>query len=410
MNAHNDILSAVRTAMDLPGNPRDHRVVVAMSGGVDSSCVAGLIMEAGYEAVGITLQLYDHGTANGRRGSCCAGADIHDARRVAGELGMPHYVLDYEARFRTAVVDEFAASYARGETPVPCVRCNQTVKFDDLIRQARELGAKALVTGHYAASRARSDGSGHRDLLTSNDAARDQSYFLYATTQSQLDYLRFPLAAFNKQQTRAIATKLGLTVATKPDSQDICFVPDGRYRDLIRRLRPDAASPGEVVHVDGRLLGHHNGIIDFTVGQRRGVGIAEGEPLYVVSLDAQTRRVVVGPREALRCAKIHLRDVNWLGREDLPSVHGAEVHVRIRSMRAPVPAMLVENEGGVAVVLHEEEHGVAPGQACVFYERPGAGARVLGGGTIVRAPSEGLRNLASRQANIALETFPNVTI
>jgi tRNA-specific 2-thiouridylase len=410
MKANDNIPAAVRAAMDLPGNPGDHCVVVAMSGGVDSSCAAGLVVEAGYRAVGITLQLYDHGEATQRRGACCAGADIHDARRVAARLGMPHFVLDYEARFRTGVIDEFAASYARGETPVPCVRCNQTVKFDDLIRQARELGASALVTGHYIASRGRADTSGHRDLLTSADAARDQSYFLYATTQEQVDYLRFPLGGFEKSETRAMAARLGLAVAAKPDSQDICFVPQGRYRDLIRRLRPDAAQPGEVVHVDGRLLGHHDGIIDFTVGQRRGLGIADGEPLYVVGLDVDSRRVLVGPRHALRCAQICLREINWLGHGDLAGAHGAEVFVRIRSTRPPARATLrVDSTDEVKVQLHDAECGVAPGQACVFYERPGPGARVLGGGTIVRSP-ERRQDLASRQTNIALETFPNVTI
>jgi tRNA-specific 2-thiouridylase len=409
MKVNDDIVTAVRTAMDLPGSARDHRVVVAMSGGVDSSCAAGLVREAGYETVGITLQLYDHGAATHRRGACCAGADIHDARRVAAMLNIPHYVLDYEARFRAAVIDDFAASYLRGETPVPCVRCNQTVKFEDLIGQARALGASALVTGHYVASRARGNGSSHRDLLTAADQERDQSYFLYATTQAQLDYLRFPLAFLDKSETRSIAASLGLAVAAKPDSQDICFVPDGRYRDLVRRLRPDALRPGDLVHVDGRVLGRHDGISNFTVGQRRGLGVADGEPLYVVRLEADSGRVIVGPRAALRCARIRLMAVNWLGAGDMAEADGAQVYVRIRSTRPPARAMLRIVNGEVSVILDEDEFGVAPGQACVFYERRGPGARVLGGGIIAREETDAAK-MPSHHANIALETSPGVTI
>ncbi len=409
MEVSDDIIDAVRAAMDLPGEPGGHRVVVAMSGGVDSSCAAGLIARAGFDTVGITLQLYDHGAALSHKGACCAGRDIHDARRVAAMLGMPHYVLDYASRFRAAVIDDFASSYARGETPVPCIRCNQTVKFDDLVRQARDLGASALVTGHYVASRKRANGSGCRELLTPRDMARDQSYFLYATTQEQLDYLRFPLAELDKQQTRAIAAAMGLAVAAKPDSQDICFVPEGRYLDVVRRLRPEAAQPGELVHVDGRVLARHQGIAGFTIGQRRGLGVADGAPLYVIRLEPETRRVVVGPKAALRRRCIGLRDVNWLGSPDIAAADGEEVFVRIRSTRPPARAWLCVEEAGVSVTLADDEFGVAPGQACVFYEQPGSGARVLGGGVIAR---QGARQefLTPRKSNIALETSPSVTI
>jgi tRNA-specific 2-thiouridylase len=324
-------------------------------------------------------------------------------------LNIAHYVLDYEARFRAAVIDDFAASYLRGETPVPCVRCNQTVKFEDLIGQARALGASALVTGHYVASRARSGGSGHRDLLTAADQERDQSYFLYATTQAQLDYLRFPLAFLDKSETRSIAASLGLAVAAKPDSQDICFVPDGRYRDLVRRLRPDAVRPGDLVHVDGRVLGRHDGISNFTVGQRRGLGVADGEPLYVVRLEADSGRVIVGPRAALRRARIRLKAVNWLGAGDMAEADGAQVYVRIRSTRPPARAMLRIVDGEVGVILDEDEFGVAAGQACVFYERRGPGARVVGGGIIAREETDAVK-MPSHHANIALETSPGVTI
>ena len=286
MQLDHAILDAVHAAMGLGGNPGDHRVVVAMSGGVDSSVVAALLKLAGYDVVGITLQLYDHGEAMRRKGACCAGQDIHDARRVAAAFDIPHYVLDFENRFQDAVIDDFVSSYLAGETPIPCVNCNQTVKFADLLQRARDLDASALVTGHYIESRARGDGSGHRDLFTPADMARDQSYFLFATTQEQVDFLRFPLGGLPKAETRRIATELGLVVADKPDSQDICFVPDGRYADVILRLRPDAAEPGDMSHLDGRVLGRHEGIIHYTIGQRRGLGIAEGEPLYVVKVDA----------------------------------------------------------------------------------------------------------------------------
>jgi tRNA-specific 2-thiouridylase len=276
LDAH--ILDRVRDSVGIPGDPASIRIVCAMSGGVDSSVVAGLLKLAGYDVVGITLQLYDHGAAVARKGACCAGQDIHDARRVAAALGIPHYVLDFESRFKEAVIDEFVASYLKGETPVPCITCNRTVKFADLLARARGLDAAALATGHYIESRPRA-GSTRRDLFTPADMGRDQSYFLFATTQEQIDYLRFPLGTLTKPETRAIAAELGLAVAEKPDSQDICFVPEGRYADLILKLRPDAGEAGDIVHVDGRILGRHGGIIHFTVGQRRGLAIAEGEPL-----------------------------------------------------------------------------------------------------------------------------------
>ena len=371
-------------SLDLPGRPADTRVVVAMSGGVDSSVVAGLLHEEGYDVVGITLQLYDHGAAVHRAGSCCAGQDIDDARRVAEKLGIPHYVLDYESRFREAVIDPFAASYAAGETPVPCIACNRTVKFADLLATARDLGAAALATGHYIRSRPNGP---HRALYRPVDADRDQSWFLFATTQEQVDYLRFPLGGLSKPAVREAAARMGLSVATKQDSQDICFVPQGRYADIIAKLRPDASSPGEIVHLDGRVLGRHDGIVNFTIGQRRGIGVATGDPLYVVHLDAARRRVVVGPREALETHHIVLRDVNWLGDGPLEAIGeaGLPVHARVRSTRPPAPAVLRHVDGRTQVELGVGEQGVAPGQACVLYDGEGAGARVLGGGFIDRS-------------------------
>ena len=366
-------------SLDLPGSPADTRVVVAMSGGVDSSVVAALLRRDGYDVVGVTLRLYDSGRKAARAGACCAGADIDDARRVAERIGIPHYVLDYADRFRASVIDRFADSYAAGETPVPCVECNRTVKFRDLLDTARDLGAAALATGHYVASRARANG--RRALVRAADPARDQSYFLYATTQEQLDLLRFPLGDMTKADTRRLAGELGLAVADKPDSQDICFVPDGHYAALVERLRPDAVRPGEVVRQDGRVVGRHRGIVHFTVGQRRGIGIAGADPLYVVALDPGRNQVVVGPREALATRTIRLRDLNWLGDGPLDAIgpEGLSVAVRVRSTRPPVAAILRPN-AVVELVGHED--GVSPGQACVLYADCGPRARVLGGGTI----------------------------
>src|SRR6266581_4407799 len=369
--------------LDIEGRPSDTRVVVAMSGGVDSSVTAALLAEAGYDVVGITLQLYDHGAATHRKGACCAGRDIHDARAVAARIGIPHYVLDYEQRFKEAVIDRFAESYVAGETPVPCVECNQAIKFRDLLATARELGAAVLATGHYVASRRLPDGG--RALYRARETERDQSYFLFGTTHAQLDLLRFPLGDRTKAETRELARRFGLAVADKQDSQDICFVPSGRYADVIERLRPGAAGPSEIVDLDGRVLGRHDGIIHFTVGQRRGLGIAAGSPLYVVRLDAASRRVVVGPREALRTGRIRLRDINWLGDVAISEAveRHAEIYVKVRSTRAPQAAWLRRGvEADFEVELIGGEDGVSPGQACVFYDAADGQARVLGGGII----------------------------
>lgn len=362
--------------------PRETRVVVAMSGGVDSSVVAALLAEQGYDVVGITLQLYDHGAALAKKGACCAGQDIHDARRVADRIGIPHFVLDYESRFREGVMEDFADSYLAGETPVPCVRCNQSVKFKDLLATAKDLGADCLATGHYVR---REVGAGGAELHRGADPDRDQSYFLFATTREQIDFLRFPLGgAPGKAQTRALAARYGLEVADKPDSQDICFVPTGKYMAIVEKLRPGAIEPGEIVHLDGRVLGTHAGVIGYTVGQRRGLGVSAGEPLFVVRLDPAARRVIVGPREALAVTRFALKDVNWIGervmRED--DLDGRSVLARVRSTRAPVPGRL-STAAGWFVDLDEPEEGVAPGQACVLYD-PAAPSRVLGGGWIAR--------------------------
>ena len=367
-------------SIELPDLPKGTRIVVAMSGGVDSSVTAALLAEAGYDVVGVTLQLYDHGMAVGKKGACCAGQDIHDARMVADRLGIPHYVLDYESRFRDAVIEDFADSYARGETPIPCVRCNQTVKFRDLLATARELGAAAMATGHYVR---RATGPGGAELRRAADPAKDQSYFLFATTPDQLDFLRFPLGGLDKAETRALAMRFGLAVADKPDSQDICFVPEGGYARIVEKLRPEAAEPGDIVDLDGRVMGRHEGIIGYTIGQRKGLGIGgrkeSTDPLYVVRLEPETRRVVIGPRAALACGTVRLGELNWLGDGPIPA-EGLGVQVKLRSTMAAVPATLYPAGDGARAVLDDPAHGVSPGQACVFYD----GERVLGGGWILR--------------------------
>ena len=374
-------------SLGLPKSPAQTRVVVAMSGGVDSSVVATMLAREGYDVIGVTLQLYDHGAAAKRKGACCAGQDILDASRVAERVGFPHYVLDYESRFKEKVIDPFARSYAAGETPIPCVACNQHIKFADLFDTARDLGADVLATGHYISSSALPEGG--RGLFRAADSERDQSYFLFATNRAQLDMLRFPLGDLPKARVREIARECGLSIADKPDSQDICFVPTGKYTQVIERLRPDAAEPGDIVHVDGRVLGQHQGIMRYTIGQRKGLGLSDsalsgGDPLFVVRLDAAARRVFVGPREALATRVVHLRDVNWIGEGELSDIgHGGlELFVRLRSTRPPAAALLFHSAEGPRVELAIGEEGISPGQACVFYDGAGARARVLGGGYI----------------------------
>ncbi len=362
--------------------PADTRVVVAMSGGVDSSVVAAMLAEEGYDVVGVTLQLYDHGAALAKKGACCAGRDIHDARRVAETMGFPHYVLDYENTFREAVIDEFADSYLAGATPVPCIRCNERVKFKDLLETAKDLDADCMATGHYIQ---RKQGALTAELHTAGDPARDQSYFLFSTTGAQLDYLRFPLGHLkSKAETRALAKRYGLPVADKPDSQDICFVPNGNYAAVIEKLRPGAADPGDIVDTEGSVLGQHSGVIHYTIGQRKGLGIGGlADPLYVVRLDVDARQVIVGPKSLLATRRVPIREINWLGDEPLKAGEAYKISVKVRSTKPPTEATLrpiSATEGEVELMAAEE--GVSPGQACVFYET--GGTRVLGGGWIWR--------------------------
>lgn len=365
--------------LGLPGARSDHLVVVAMSGGVDSSVVAGLVAHAGYQAVGITLQLYDHGAAIAKKGACCAGQDIHDARNVADDLGIPHYVFDYESIFAESVIDDFVDTYLKGSTPIPCVRCNERVKFRNLLDAAKSLGASCMATGHYVQRQMSERGP---LLLAGADDSRDQSYFLFNTTKEQLDYLRFPLGGFPKTETRAMAEAMGLVVADKPDSQDICFVPEGRYTQVITKHRPDAIKPGVIRHVDGQVMGAHQGIINFTVGQRRGLGIATGDPIYVVGINSEAHEVIVGPRDALKVEGLTLEEFNWLG--DQAPEDGLPVLAKVRSTRPPVAAHLQSSEHGLQVMFDDGEEGVAPGQACVLYDLNQQG-RVLGGGIIQKA-------------------------
>lgn len=363
-------------------SPADTRVVAAMSGGVDSSVVAAMLKAEGYDVIGITLQLYDHGAAIEKKGACCAGQDIHDARNVADQIGIPHYVLDYESRFREQVMEDFADTYLAGSTPIPCIRCNQTVKFSDLLRTAKELGADCLATGHYIR---RTDGEDGPELHRAADASRDQSYFLFATTREQLDYIRFPLGGLPKTEVRELADRFNLPVAAKPDSQDICFVPEGSYAKVVEKLRPGSGRGGDIVHLDGRVLGNHEGVIHYTIGQRRGLNVAVGEPLFVVKIDAPHRRVIVGPREALMTSGLLLEELNWLGAGTLEAAAdaGAAVLVRVRSTRPPVPGRLGW-QGDIPVIWFDQpEEGVARGQAAVLYDPDGT-TRILGGGFILK--------------------------
>lgn len=363
-------------------DPSMTRVVVAMSGGVDSSVVAAMLKEQDYEVIGVTLQLYDHGAAISKKGACCAGTDIHDARRIAELMDFPHYVLNYENMFKENVIEEFAESYLAGSTPVPCIRCNERVKFKDLLETAKDLGADCMATGHYIQ---RKLGQHKAELHCAADSSKDQSYFLFTTKQEQLDFLRFPLGHLNsKTATRELARKYNLSVADKPDSQDICFVPNGSYADVIKKLKPEAVEPGYIVDTRGVKLGEHKGIINYTVGQRRGLGIGGGDPLYVLELDAVNRRVIVGEKELLSTKTIKIKDVNWIGDKPFEEIQERKLKVRVRSTSTPVEALVTtEDAKSASVTLNKAEEGIAPGQACVFYERDGT--RVLGGGWITKS-------------------------
>ncbi|MCL4678913.1 MAG: tRNA 2-thiouridine(34) synthase MnmA [Alphaproteobacteria bacterium] len=377
-------MNSLVNSLGFARTPQETRVVVAMSGGVDSSVVAALLHEEGYDVVGVTLQLYDQGAAAAAGGvvrskTCCAGQDIHDAAQVAAKMGFPHYVLNYESHFRESVIDDFADSYLRGETPIPCVRCNQTVKFRDLMKVAQDLGAACLATGHYIRRDTASDGQAA--LYRAVDGGKDQSYFLFATTQEQLEFLRFPLGVWGKDVTRAHAQRLGLLTADKPDSQDICFVPHGDYAKVVKKIRPEAGKPGEIVHADGRVVGRHEGIVHYTIGQRKGLGIGGGvsennEPLYVLGIDAAANRVIVGPKEALARTVMVLKDCNWLLDDSAPK--NLPVSVKFRSVMPPVPALLSVSGGTAEIALANAHYGISPGQAAVCY----TGERVIGGGWI----------------------------
>lgn len=374
---------AVRNTLGLYKAPKATRVVVAMSGGVDSSVVAALLHEEGYDVVGVTLQLYDHGEAIEKKGACCAGRDIYDAKRVAEERGFPHYVLNYESKFQESVIEDFADSYLKGETPIPCVRCNQTVKFRDLLDVARDLGADCMATGHYI-QRLENQETGRSELHQAVDPLKDQSYFLFATTQEQLDFLRFPIGGWKKEKTREEAQRLGLITADKPDSQDICFVPNGNYADIVRKLRPEGDNPGDIVDMSGAVLGTHQGIINYTIGQRKGLGIGGGHsegnaPLYVVRVDAGNNQVVVGPKEALARDIILIEDTNFLD-EALLGAQDYDVMVKLRSVSKPYKAKLTVLDDGkrASITLDAPQYGISPGQAAVCYD----GGRVLGGGWI----------------------------
>jgi len=370
----------VTNALGFDKSPKDTRVVVAMSGGVDSSVVAAELAAQGYDVVGITLQLYDHGAALAKKGACCAGSDIHDARRVAEKLNFPHYVLDYENSFRESVIDDFAKSYLAGATPIPCIRCNERIKFKDLLETAIDLDADCMATGHYIQ---RKNGINGAELHMAADHQRDQSYFLFSTTAKQLDYLRFPLGSLaSKAETRALAAKYGLDVANKPDSQDICFVPDGNYAAVIEKLYPGTAQPGKIIDQNDNILGTHNGVINYTIGQRRGLGIGGlEEPLYVVKLDVDRKLVIVGPKELLATRQVSLKEVNWLGDIPLMTKSTWEIRAKVRSTRPPRDAVLrpISNTEAIVELIAAEE-GIAPGQACVFYGQDSS--RVLGGGWI----------------------------